>query len=116
MFLKIYVYSYVKNGLLAMLDRNRRIKERPQKFQRFEEEFDVIICLEERVYDQVSSVYCWHFNSFTLLQLIDFFHKRPSISGNLVHIINVDIRDTHEEAVIGAFVVRDLCEKASCCC
>ena len=36
-----------------MLDRNRRIKERPQKFQTYSDEFDVIICLEERVYDQV---------------------------------------------------------------
>ncbi|KAI6197446.1 Protein-serine/threonine phosphatase [Aphelenchoides besseyi] len=86
---------YTKNGLLAMLERNKRIKERPQKFQKIEDEFDVIICLEERVYDQI----------------VDFFHKRPSLSGHLVHVINVDIRDTHEEAVIGALVVRSVCEK-----
>ncbi|KAJ1363370.1 hypothetical protein KIN20_023219 [Parelaphostrongylus tenuis] len=40
-----------QNGLLNMLDRNRRIKPAPRKFQHKDEEFDVIICLEERVYD-----------------------------------------------------------------
>ncbi|KAI6224462.1 Protein-serine/threonine phosphatase [Aphelenchoides fujianensis] len=86
---------YTKNGLLAMLERNKKIKERPQKFQKVDEEFDVVVCLEERVYDQI----------------VDFFHKRPSTSGALVHVINVDIKDTHEEAVPGALVVCHLCEK-----
>lgn len=36
-----------------MLDRNVKVKEKPQQFQKSEDEFDVIICLEERVYDQV---------------------------------------------------------------
>ncbi|KAK6011727.1 Ssu72-like protein [Ostertagia ostertagi] len=44
---------YTQNGLLNMLDRNRRIKPAPQKFQHEDKEFDVIICLEERVYDQL---------------------------------------------------------------
>jgi hypothetical protein len=35
-----------------MLDRNRRIKQRPQKFQTNLDRFDVIITCEERVYDQ----------------------------------------------------------------
>lgn len=37
-----------------MLDRNRRIKKSPEKFQHCTEEFDLIITAEERVYDQVS--------------------------------------------------------------
>lgn len=36
-----------------MLDRNKRIKTRPEKFQDCKDRFDVIICAEERVYDQV---------------------------------------------------------------
>lgn len=47
-------HSYTQNGLLHMLDRNRRIKKCPEKFQHCTEEFDLIITAEERVYDQVS--------------------------------------------------------------
>lgn len=36
-----------------MLDRNRRIKSTPQRFQEYCGQFDVIITAEERVYDQV---------------------------------------------------------------
>jgi len=35
-----------------MLDRNRRIKPKPEKFQACAEKFDLIITCEERVYDQ----------------------------------------------------------------
>lgn len=36
-----------------MLDRNRRIKEHPERFQETDEEFDLVVTVEERVYDQV---------------------------------------------------------------
>lgn len=36
-----------------MLDRNKRIKERPQRFQDSKDHFDVVVSLEERVYDQI---------------------------------------------------------------
>ena len=44
---------YTQNGVLDMLDRNRRIKERPERFQDSPEQFNIIISLEERVYDQI---------------------------------------------------------------
>ncbi|GIY78495.1 RNA polymerase II subunit A C-terminal domain phosphatase SSU72 [Caerostris extrusa] len=44
---------YTQNGLLHMLDRNRRIKSHPERFQSCYESFDVIFTVEERVYDQV---------------------------------------------------------------
>jgi len=36
-----------------MLDRNRRIKPKPERFQECGDHFDVIVTCEERVYDQV---------------------------------------------------------------
>lgn len=36
-----------------MLDRNRRIKASPERFQDCLDKFDVIFTCEERVYDQV---------------------------------------------------------------
>lgn len=75
-----------------MLDRNRRIKLAPERFQNSAEQFDVLITCEERVYDQV----------------IDFLENRESTSNVPVHVINVEIQDNHEEAVAGAFLISDL--------
>uniref|UniRef100_A0A1I7VFS7 RNA polymerase II subunit A C-terminal domain phosphatase SSU72 n=1 Tax=Loa loa TaxID=7209 RepID=A0A1I7VFS7_LOALO len=90
---------YTQNGLLNMLDRNRRIKDMPQKFQHFNGKFDVIICLEERVYDQI----------------VEDLQTRDTNEGDSVHVINIDIQDNHEEATIGALFVCDLCAKLEAC-
>ncbi|ELW64069.1 RNA polymerase II subunit A C-terminal domain phosphatase SSU72 [Tupaia chinensis] len=44
---------YTQNGLLHMLDRNKRIKAAPERFQSCRDVFDLIVTCEERVYDQV---------------------------------------------------------------
>ncbi|XP_011842646.1 PREDICTED: RNA polymerase II subunit A C-terminal domain phosphatase SSU72 [Mandrillus leucophaeus] len=44
---------YTQNGILHMLDRNKRIKPRPERFQNCKDLFDLILTCEERVYDQV---------------------------------------------------------------
>uniref|UniRef100_A0A1I8B5S0 RNA polymerase II subunit A C-terminal domain phosphatase SSU72 n=1 Tax=Meloidogyne hapla TaxID=6305 RepID=A0A1I8B5S0_MELHA len=69
----------------------------PQKFQSCEEHFSVIICMEERVYDQI----------------VDFLQTNESANstGECVHIINFDIQDNHEEATVGALIVVKLCKK-----
>ncbi|XP_033763954.1 RNA polymerase II subunit A C-terminal domain phosphatase SSU72-like [Pecten maximus] len=83
---------YTQNGILHMLDRNRRIKPKPERFQSCMERFNVIVTCEERVYDQV----------------IDDLENRLKDQCEPVHIINLDIQDNHEEATIGAFMICDL--------
>lgn len=83
---------YTQNGILHMLDRNRRIKPKPERFQNSDEQFDVIVSCEERVYDQI----------------IEDLETREKNDSYPTHIINIDIQDNHEEATIGAFMICDL--------
>lgn len=80
-----------------MLDRNRRIKKQPEKFQWCTDRFDIIITAEERVYDQV----------------IEFMESNPPVDNQPVHIINIDIQDNHEEATMGAFHICDMVSMVS---
>lgn len=84
---------YTQNGLLHTLDRNRRIKSHPEKFQDTTEKFDILVTCEERVYDQV----------------LEFMENKTPSDNSIVHVINIDIRDNLEEATIGAFLISDLC-------
>jgi RNA polymerase II subunit A C-terminal domain phosphatase SSU72 len=44
---------YTQNGILHMIERNKRIKTRPERFQDCREQFDIIFTVEERIFDQV---------------------------------------------------------------
>ncbi|OWF37156.1 RNA polymerase II subunit A C-terminal domain phosphatase SSU72-like [Mizuhopecten yessoensis] len=83
---------YTQNGILNMLDRNRRIKPKPERFQSSSERFNIILTCEERVYDQV----------------IEDLESRSKDEMEPVHIINLDIQDNHEEATVGAALICEL--------
>ncbi|KAF9104112.1 RNA polymerase II subunit A C-terminal domain phosphatase [Mortierella sp. AM989] len=83
---------YQSNGLLLMLDRNRKIKNSPERFQESREEFDVIITCEERCFDAVCED----------LIVRGEFHSNP------VHVINVEIKDNYEEAMVGGRMILHL--------
>jgi RNA polymerase II subunit A C-terminal domain phosphatase SSU72 len=86
---------YTQNGILNMLDRNRRLKERPERFQESRDEFDLVITVEERVYDHV----------------VEFLAGNTSGSCKSVHIVNMDVQDNHDDATIGAFLIDELCQE-----
>lgn len=88
---------YTQNGILHMLDRNRRIKPCPERFQDCQEKFDIIFTCEERVYDQV----------------LEHLANRNSSDFHPGHVINMDIQDNHEEATVGAFKLRELADRLS---
>eukprot|EP00834_Sanchytrium_tribonematis_P006562 NODE_494_length_6830_cov_0.941613.p5 type:complete len:196 gc:universal NODE_494_length_6830_cov_0.941613:3196-2609(-) len=84
---------YTNNGLIKMVDRNRKIKEKPEKWQTESKshKFDVVICCEERVFDAV----------------VEDLATR-SYSTYPVHVINVDIKDNAEQAKLGGEIIKDL--------
>jgi RNA polymerase II subunit A C-terminal domain phosphatase SSU72 len=104
---------YKATGVLNMLDRNRHVKWGPERWQnwkigapRLKHEADkgsvgseggVVDCVftcEERCWDSV----------------VDDLNNRGGPLNRPVHVINVDIRDNHEEAYIGGGAILDLAD------
>eukprot|EP00123_Amoebidium_parasiticum_P010382 comp20068_c0_seq1/m.24688 comp20068_c0_seq1/g.24688 ORF comp20068_c0_seq1/g.24688 comp20068_c0_seq1/m.24688 type:complete len:194 (-) comp20068_c0_seq1:706-1287(-) len=85
---------YTQNGVLNMLDRNRNTKVAPERFQETPLHFDVVISCEERVFDQI----------------LEAFNNREEKDMTPVHVLNLDIKDDHENATLGSFLIYDLCQ------
>lgn len=104
---------YRNNGLLNMLERNRGIKWGPERFQDWSPGLprlshkedkgsigteggvvDVIITCEERCWDAV----------------VDDLLNRGAPLNRPVHVFNVDIKDNHEEALVGGRAILDLAD------
>jgi RNA polymerase II subunit A C-terminal domain phosphatase SSU72 len=81
-----------EKGLLSMLMRNSKVKERPQRFQDEKtQQFEIVITFEERVFDIV----------------VEDLSTRESVTSDAVHVINITVKDNHEEAIIGSMQVYD---------
>jgi RNA polymerase II subunit A C-terminal domain phosphatase SSU72 len=107
---------YRQNGILNMLDRNRGIKWGPERFHDWVAGkprldalnrgdkgsagaeggvVDVIFTCEERCWDAV----------------VDNLLERGAPLNRPVHVVNVDIRDNHEEALVGGGAILELADK-----
>ncbi|KAJ7553439.1 hypothetical protein O6H91_06G098000 [Diphasiastrum complanatum] len=90
-------HLYKRNGLLQMLKRNVSVKEAPQRWQdnAADGAFDVVFTFEERVFNAV----------------IEDLDNREQRLIKTVLVVNLDVKDNHEEAAVGARLALDLCQK-----
>ncbi|XP_050257636.1 uncharacterized protein LOC126702819 [Quercus robur] len=88
---------YKRNGILPMLKRNSSVKLAPQRWQEnaADGSFDVVFAFEEKVFDMV----------------VEDLHSRDQALMKTVLVINLEVKDNHEEAAIGARLTLDLCQE-----
>ncbi|CAG84628.2 DEHA2A07854p [Debaryomyces hansenii CBS767] len=89
-----YHKMYESNGLIRMINRNRHIKRAPEKWHNNASagKFDLVITCEERCFDLVLDD--------LMVRLVNKDQADTEIK-QAVHIINIDIKDDYENAVIG---------------
>ncbi|MBA0566596.1 hypothetical protein Golob_011403 [Gossypium lobatum] len=80
-----------------MLKRNLSVKLAPQRWQDNAADgcFDIVFTFEEKVFDMV----------------LEDLHNRDQVLLKSVLVINLEVKDNHEEAAIGARIALDLCEQ-----
>lgn len=88
---------YKRNGILPMLKRNLGVKLAPQRWQENATDgpFDVVITFEEKVFDLV----------------LEDLHNRNQVLLKPVLVINLEVKDNHEEAAIGGRQALILCQE-----
>ncbi|XP_059785478.1 RNA polymerase II subunit A C-terminal domain phosphatase SSU72 like protein 3-like [Balaenoptera ricei] len=84
---------YRSNGVLHILGRNERINPHPERFQECRDPFDVIFTCQESIYDRVVADLC-----------------AREQNCQPVHVINMDIHDTLEDATLGSLIICELCQ------
>jgi RNA polymerase II subunit A C-terminal domain phosphatase SSU72 len=98
---------YIQNGLLPMLKRNSQIKLAPERWHQKDRPFhNIIFSFEDRVFDAIVD---------SLIGRYGMLQERPESAHRAAHVLNLNVKDNHEEAVKNAKLVADFCEEIANC-
>ncbi|KAF7683034.1 RNA polymerase II subunit A C-terminal domain phosphatase SSU72 [Astathelohania contejeani] len=78
--------AYRENGMLHLLERNMRVKPKPENFFETDENFDLVITCEERCFTAIFKHYL----------------ENVAVGDKSFYLVNFDIKDTPSDAVFGA--------------
>lgn len=97
-----------------MLDRNRKIKLAPERWQDSKYVADIVITCEERCFDAVcdGEIIIPHRSADVNSLSSDLLGKGGEYNRP-VHVINLEIKDNHEEALIAGKALLDLAAAVS---
>ncbi|AFN83171.1 Ssu72-like protein [Encephalitozoon romaleae SJ-2008] len=84
---------YRESGILYLLERNMRVKEKPENFFQRDEDFDLVITCEERVFTSIFEHYA-----------------DGSSCTKSFFMVNFDIKDTPSDAITGAQEILEFVE------
>lgn len=89
---------YEANGLISMVNRDRLVKKAPEKwhYNAYAGKFDLIITCEERCFDSVLDDLM-----FRTCNVQKGANQDDNDVKEVVHVINIDIKDDNENAKIG---------------
>jgi RNA polymerase II subunit A C-terminal domain phosphatase SSU72 len=93
---------YARVGLEAMLERDARVKTAPERWHAARgpaDVFDVALCFEERVMEQ----------------LVEDMSSRVQTAMRPLLVVNIDVKDSHEEAARVAPQALALCRALEAC-
>eukprot|EP00976_Prorocentrum_cordatum_P007678 153107-Prorocentrum_minimum.AAC.2 len=85
---------YIRNGLLPMLERNITVKTAPERWQDNRDQFDVVLTFEESVFEKC----------------VEDLQNRESTTGMSVLVVNLDVKDSPQEAALAAPLAMNICE------
>lgn len=91
---------YTNNGVLAMLERNAKIKRAPEQWRDARDRSDMVLTFEERIFTAV---------------LEDFMLHRAPICFAPAYVVNLETRDTHADAAVAGKVAAEFVEAVASC-
>lgn len=107
------ILRYKRNGMIQMIERNMKVKAAPERWHNEAERFQIVVSYDRRAYESIIEGTFFSRRIWRIIAPEDVIHRpvREGFGINPVHLVNIETKDTHEEATNGALASLDLMER-----